>query len=167
MYQTTLCFLVKGKPVREVLLGMKKTGFGAGKYNGFGGKVQPGETVEEATIREMIEESGVVVTKDDLEFGGELEFLFPKTPDIDHNVRVYLAKSWEGQPVETDEMKPKWFEISKIPFEQMWQDDIYWLPKVLKGEKVSAKVIFEDDGEGIKEYYETRKNGNNLSVSEE
>ncbi len=44
----TLVFLVDDD---RVLLGMKKRGFGAGKWNGFGGKVEPGETIEEAAIR--------------------------------------------------------------------------------------------------------------------
>ena len=35
----------------EILLGYKKRGFGAGKWNGFGGKVEAGETIEEAAER--------------------------------------------------------------------------------------------------------------------
>ena len=47
----TLCFTFKDSSWKQVLLGMKKRGFGAGRYNGFGGKVEPGETVKEAAIR--------------------------------------------------------------------------------------------------------------------
>jgi 8-oxo-dGTP diphosphatase len=49
----TLCLLVRGEPAREVLLGLKKRGFGAGKYAGFGGSVEAGETVIQAAIREL------------------------------------------------------------------------------------------------------------------
>jgi 8-oxo-dGTP pyrophosphatase MutT (NUDIX family) len=38
---------------------MKKRGFGHGKYNGFGGKVEKSETISQAAIREMYEESGI------------------------------------------------------------------------------------------------------------
>ena len=48
---------------RQLLLGRKKRGFGEGKWNGFGGKLEPGETVEEAAVRELQEESGVTATQ--------------------------------------------------------------------------------------------------------
>ena len=43
----------------KVLLAMKKRGFGAGKWNGVGGKVKDGETIKQAAIREQ--ESGVTL----------------------------------------------------------------------------------------------------------
>jgi 8-oxo-dGTP diphosphatase/2-hydroxy-dATP diphosphatase len=43
----------------RILLGMKKRGFGMGKWNGFGGKVEPAETVEDAALRELEEEAGL------------------------------------------------------------------------------------------------------------
>ena len=46
----------------SVLLGEKKRGFGEGFYNGFGGKVEGGETVEEAALRELEEEAGIKAT---------------------------------------------------------------------------------------------------------
>lgn len=46
-------------PYASVLLGLKKRGFGTGKWNGFGGKVEPGETIRQAAIREMKEEAGI------------------------------------------------------------------------------------------------------------
>src|SRR3989338_6433965 len=54
----TLCLVQKDG---RVLLGMKKRGFGMGKWNGFGGKVDAGETVEEAAKRELFEEAGISV----------------------------------------------------------------------------------------------------------
>ena len=54
--QRTLCFLVKGE---KVLLGKKKNGFGAGYWLGIGGKVEQSETLEEAVVRETLEEIGV------------------------------------------------------------------------------------------------------------
>ncbi|HBY09281.1 MAG TPA: hypothetical protein DEH22_16440, partial [Chloroflexi bacterium] len=61
MRDATLVLLLKNHPVAEVLLGYKKIGFGQGKYTGFGGKVEPGETVAEAALRELTEETSVTV----------------------------------------------------------------------------------------------------------
>ena len=58
MYPTTLVFPVIGQPVQKMLLGMKKVRFGRGKYNGFGGKADEGESMRAAAVRELREESG-------------------------------------------------------------------------------------------------------------
>lgn len=146
MYSTTLCFLVTE---RKILLGMKKTGFGQGKYNGFGGKIQQGETIRHATVRELEEESGIKVKEEQLELVGTLDFVFPASPQLRHDVHIFLARTWQGQPVETEEMKPQWFLLSDIPYGEMWQDDLYWLPKVLAGEKITGTVLFADNNEDV------------------
>lgn len=74
---TTLC-LIHEHP--RLLLGMKKRGFGAGRWNGFGGKVQEGESIEEAARREMKEEADIEV--DMLDKRGLIEFEFESDPDI-------------------------------------------------------------------------------------
>ena len=55
---TTLVLVHQGE---KVLLGMKKRGFGQGRWNGFGGKLHEGETIEQAAKRETFEEAGVQV----------------------------------------------------------------------------------------------------------
>ena len=58
----TLCFLLRdAERGTEVLLGLKRTGFGIGKIVGIGGHVEPGESDAEAVVREVWEEAGVVV----------------------------------------------------------------------------------------------------------
>jgi 8-oxo-dGTP diphosphatase len=130
---------------------MKKARFGAGKYNGFGGKVEDGETIAEATVREMREETGVDVRLEDLERVGRLAFLFPYRPDWEQVVHVYLARRWQGTPQETDEMVPAWFSVDDIPYEQMWDDDLYWLPRVLAGERVQATFVYRADNQTVDE----------------
>jgi len=148
MHDATLCFLVDARNQR-VLLGMKKRGFGNGKYNGFGGKVKPGETVEAAAARELQEEAGVYCSE--LSKAGELAFFFPQKKEWDQTVHVFIASAWRGEPAESDEMRPEWFGYSALPFDRMWPDDPHWLPLVLRGQKVRAEFRFKQDSDGANE----------------
>lgn len=113
-----------------MLLGMKKRGFGEGRWNGFGGKVDQGETVEEAARRELKEEVGIEAV--DLNPAGVMEFTFED--DTGHlQVHVFKVTKFSGEPVETEEMRPQWFARDNIPFDQMWPDDRHWFPHLLDG----------------------------------
>ncbi|MBP2662694.1 MAG: mutt: mutator mutT protein [Firmicutes bacterium] len=149
MHSTTLCLPVQGYPVQKVLLGMKKTGFGRGKYNGFGGKIEVGETPIAAAVRELTEECGIVAKAADLRPAGELLFVFPANQELNHDVHLYTIYEWQGEPQETPEMKPMWFEVDDIPYNEMWADDWYWLPAVLKGKKVNGQVVFSENNEDV------------------
>jgi 8-oxo-dGTP pyrophosphatase MutT (NUDIX family) len=150
MREATLCFLVRREP-REVLLGLKKRGFGAGKYAGFGGGVEPGEAVVQAAIRELHEEASVTVSQANLRCVGHLTFLFPARPAWDQVVQVFLAAEWDGEPGESAEMWPRWFALDELPLAQMWQDAAHWLPRVLDGQLIRARFIFADDNETVRE----------------
>lgn len=145
----TLIFLIKGDPVSEILLGYKKAGFAQGKVNGFGGKVEVGETITHAAVRELEEEAGVQVAKHHLAKMAHLTFTFPAKPDWDQVVHVFLARQWQGEPVESNEMKPAWYQVGEIPFDSMWQDDSHWLPRVLAGQRVRARFTFGADNETV------------------
>ena len=145
MRNATLLFLIKkneGK-ISEICLAMKKRGFGTGRWNGVGGKPDEGETIEETTIREAKEEIGIEAKK--LNKVAELDFTFPHSSDWNQTVHTYFTEEWEGNPAESEEMLPRWFKVSDIPFSEMWPDDIFWLPKVLEGEKIRGAFTF---GEG-------------------
>ncbi len=150
MRQATLCLLIKPAN-KELLLAMKKRGFGMGKWNGVGGKIdleKGDKNIVDAAIRETKEEIGVKVK--DLEKVAVLNFHFPYNQAWNQNVHVFLVKNWEGEPRESEEMLPRWFNIREIPFEEMWDDDKFWLPQVLEGKKLKAKFIFKE-GEKISE----------------
>jgi 8-oxo-dGTP pyrophosphatase MutT (NUDIX family) len=137
----TLCFLLQGE---NVLLGMKKRGFGEGKWDGFGGKVMQDETVEEAAIRELEEESGIKVRIDDLKPVAEVDFIFENDPDLNNHTVVYISRNWQGEPIETEEMKPRWFERKELPFSAMWSCDAQWIPSVLAEKMIKATVYFDN-----------------------
>lgn len=149
MIQTTLCLILKDNPTSEILLGLKKRGFGKGNYCGFGGKIKATESIKTAAIRELYEESGLITTPDALEPFGSLTFHFPTKPDWDLQVSLFTAQHWDGFPRETEEMLPVWFPVSQIPFKEMWADAIHWLPIVLNGHTVNAYFEYGDDNQTI------------------
>ena len=134
----TLCVIHKND---QVLLGFKKKGFGAGRWNGFGGKVEDGETIEEAARREVFEEAGVVVK--DIGKVGTMEFSFKDKPEV-LEVHLFRASDFDGEPVEGEEMRPKWFHVDELPFDKMWPDDKYWYPLFLENKKFDGKFFFKD-----------------------
>jgi len=151
MRQRTVCFLIRDNTPAEVLLGLKKRGFGAGKITGIGGKVKAGETLAAATVRELEEETGVKTTEQELRYMGRLTFLFPSKPAWNQIVHIFNVAAWEGDPAESEEMKPEWFRVNQLPFEKMWQDASYWLPHILAKERVWMRIVFKEDNETVRE----------------
>lgn len=145
MIDATLCFLTEGEPPRKVLLGFKKRGFGQGKYAGYGGKIEPGESPAQSAARELAEESGISIPPERLRMAGHLSFLFPAKAAWNQTVHIFQAPNPAAVPVETAEMTPTWFALSDIPWQAMWHDNRYWLPAVLEGESVNATFIFKPD----------------------
>ncbi|WP_069806681.1 8-oxo-dGTP diphosphatase [Vulcanisaeta thermophila] len=135
----TLVYVVKGN---SVLLIRKKRGLGAGYFNGIGGKVEEGEDIISAAVRECVEEVGVKPR--DLEWRGLLEFWNYEDGKVEsvHFVHVFVARDFEGEVRESEEAEPTWFSIESIPYDSMWDDDKYWLPKILSGSRVYARFVF-------------------------
>lgn len=152
MIRATLCFVFRGNPHQNILLGYKKRGFGQGKYGGFGGKVHNDEDLLQAASRELYEEAGITTEPTDLEPFGVLTFIFPFKPAWDHEVHIFVVGKWQGIPAESEEMRPQWFALTGIPLYQMWDDTHYWLPHVLAGQKINAHFTFNEDNETVKDY---------------
>ena len=142
MKDTTIVFLLRENPEtadREILLAMKKRGSGEGKWNGVGGKLEEGESWEEGMIRETQEEIFVTPIKY-LEIG-DLRFTKAEV-----HSKVYLVYEWDGEPTESEEMRPQWFNENEIPYDEMWENDATWLPKILAGNYVAAEIGPNADG---------------------
>jgi 8-oxo-dGTP diphosphatase/2-hydroxy-dATP diphosphatase len=133
----TLCIPIKEE---EILLGMKKRGFGEGRWNGFGGKIKQGESFEQGARRELFEE--VHIQDGILEKKGILEFSFQNDEKI-LEVHIFKLTEFKHEPIESEEMRPQWFRINEIPFHQMWTDDEYWLPLLLQDKFFKGSFLFD------------------------
>lgn len=130
----TLLLVVDDENER-VLLGEKKTGFGKGFWNGFGGKVEESDpTVLAAALRELEEEACIQAL--DAKEVGRITFIWIDEPEKPPwLVHIFRADTYSGQERETEEMRPQWFPFDAIPFQQMWEDDQHWYPLVLNQQK--------------------------------
>jgi len=149
--QASLCFLLKEfREEKQILLALKKRGFGKGRWNSVGGKVnfEKGDRgVKNCAFRETREE--IFIEPKRVEKVAIMDFYFPYVPakyDFDQQVHVFFIYDWSGEPHESEEVKPCWFDENKLPFSEMWLDDAYWLPRVLRGEKVKGIFYFDEEG---------------------
>ncbi|KAI0264682.1 hypothetical protein BC834DRAFT_826240 [Gloeopeniophorella convolvens] len=166
----TNAFILSSGPPAKILLGYKKRGFGADlqlcihlvahSYNGFGGKVEPGESPAQAAARELKEECGVDAP---LVHCGTLLFVTDGGPEWAFQIEIYRAEEYTGTLVETDEMRPQWFFTSAepasgaspglstlppIPYDRMWPDDIHWMPLLLENRPFVGRADFRTDSSG-------------------
>lgn len=136
--RATLLFIFQGN---QILMIDKKRGLGAGKINGPGGRLEPGETPLEAAIREVEEE--VCVTPTGISQVGELRFQFTNGYSI-HGY-VFIATGYQGSPKETKEAIPLWIAIDNIPYDKMWADDRLWMPLLLAGQSFDGRFLFDEE----------------------
>lgn len=136
--RATLLFVVRGD---QILLILKKRGLGAGKVNGPGGRIDPGESPLQCAIREVREELGVTPTG--VHEAGELRFQFVDGHSI-HGY-VFRADDCDGDPVETDEAVPMWTPVDAIPYDRMWADDRLWMPMLLDRRRFVGSFVFDGD----------------------
>ncbi|MBX3126087.1 MAG: 8-oxo-dGTP diphosphatase [Polyangiaceae bacterium] len=134
----TLCFVLRDD---QVLLIRKKRGLGAGKINGPGGRIDPGETALDAAVREVEEE--LRVTPAQLSEGGTLAFQFVDGYSI--FVTVFRAEALSGTPEETAEAVPLWTPLHAIPYAEMWVDDALWLPHLIARRRFDGRFVFDGD----------------------
>jgi len=152
--------IISSDGTRQICLPFGKTKFNKGKRNGYGGKLDPGETALAAARRELEEESGVdapwlsesdlaariVVTWPD---DKEQNFGAPGTKLVE--LFVYLTELGDDiEPNETNEMEaPEWFDVDRLPFDQMHPGEKLWLPEILDGKYMFGEMTCRADGSVI------------------
>jgi 8-oxo-dGTP diphosphatase / 2-hydroxy-dATP diphosphatase len=136
---TTLCLIRQDD---KILLGFCKRGLSHSRWNGFGGKVKEGETIEQALKRETREEAGIDILES--EKIGVIDFSWQGRDEV-IEVHIFSCQKFLGEPKETEEMKPEWLEIEKLDFGQMWADDKYWYPLFLAGKKFKGEFLFDQN----------------------
>ncbi|NTV55003.1 MAG: 8-oxo-dGTP diphosphatase [Candidatus Moranbacteria bacterium] len=133
----TLCMVMQDG---KLLLGMKKRGFGMGRWNGFGGKVEEGESIEKAAKREVFEELGLMAKS--VEQRGLIRFDFEDgTRGVE--VHIFACDDFDGEAEESEEMRPEWFDVDKIPIARMWTADASWLPLFLSGKTFKGDFTYD------------------------
>ncbi|GAA4365944.1 8-oxo-dGTP diphosphatase [Paeniglutamicibacter cryotolerans] len=145
-----LCLPVRGAGTgAEVLLGLKRHGFGAGKVVAPGGKIEPGEAPADAATRELREETGLGALPDSLEPAARVLFRFPAAPAADMDCTVFLTRVFTGHAVPTDELLPEWHPVSAPPYPRMWDDSAYWLGLLLDGRRFDARIVLAENNQAV------------------
>ena len=146
---TTLALIRKDG---KILLGEKKRGFAKGTLNGIGGKQDPGETIEQAMIRETQEEVGI--TPVDFSLIGKIVFdMWYKGEHANMNLYIYNCTKFSGKEIETEEMLPNWYDETNIPFDRMLADDQLWFPLALSNKKFVGNVAFDQNKNMLSQYF--------------
>jgi len=137
----TLVYIIQNG---QVLLAEKKKGeIGTGIVVGPGGKLDEGETLEACAVRETFEEWGITISEEDLAKTAVITFYVAGNPDFE--VHVFLTSPFEGELKETaDAYMPKWYPITRLPLEKIFDGDRHWLPEALQGKKFCAHVYYKE-----------------------
>lgn len=142
--ESTVCHILRGD---ELLLIKASRGISKGKWNGVGGKLEKGESAQQAAIREVYEETGLKV--ENLFHHGTLTFYMDGGDELDIIVHVFSTRNFSGTPVSTEEGELKWFKRSQIPYPGMWDDDNYWVEPMLEGKRFDAQFHFDSNNSKV------------------
>lgn len=148
--QVVLCLpVLHGLNGTQVLLGLKKRGFGKGRVVAPGGKIEPGESPAGAAVRELFEETAVLADEASLEPAARVYFRFPLTPAADMDCTVFLTRNFSGLAAASDELEPAWYPRGHLPLERMWDDSALWVGQILAGKRFDALVVLAQDNESV------------------
>src|SRR5262245_25591104 len=129
----TLCHLIEG---RRLLLKKATRGVSTGKWNAPGGKVEAGESPEDGARREVAEETGLVVR--DLFYHGMIRYRMGSGRPREIAVHLFSAREHQGRLRSTPEGIVRWFDVSRLPVAEMWDDDRFWIHLVIEKEHFDA-----------------------------
>ena len=141
MLLATLCYIKNNGHTLMVYRNKKPNDMHAGKWNGLGGKLEPGESPEECVRREVLEESGLKIRNPRLH--GLI--MFPNFKGDDWYVFVFTAREFDGELIDSPEGKLEWIPDEKLPDLNLWESDHIFMPWIQKGKFFSAKFIYDGD----------------------
>ena len=141
MILATLCYIKSNNKTLMVYRNKKPNDMHAGKWNGLGGKFEPGESPEECIIREVREESGLEIWEPKLH--GLL--MFPNFKGGDWYVFVFTAREFEGELIDSPEGRLEWIPDEKLTSLNLWESDQIFFPWLEKDKFFSAKFIYQGD----------------------
>ena len=137
----TLCYVKRNGQTLMIHRVKKKNDMHQGKWNGLGGKLEPGETPEECAIREIREESGLVcknpLLKGFLTFPGFAH-------DEDWYAFVFVVSEFEGELIDSKEGILKWIDDANLKDLDLWEGDYIFLPWLERSGLFSGKFIYKE-----------------------
>ena len=146
--EATLCAILRDG---QILLQRKAAGrFGEGKWNGAGGKLEPGEAPADGVIREVLEETGLRIREPRRH--GVLDHFFGDRSAPAWSVHIFSATEFDGDPVGGEEGELRWFPVDEIPYGEMWEDDLHWLPLLLEGKNFDGAFYFDEDASRLLDF---------------
>lgn len=140
----TVCHVIRGD---RLLLKKATRGISAGKWDGPGGKIEPGETPAECVVREVREETSLSIA--DPFYHGKIEFFMNGGKNLDYLVHVFSARDFTGRARSSDEGRVRWFKTQEVPYSRMWDDDRYWLPLLLNGVAFDACFFYDKENRRV------------------
>jgi len=141
MKLATLCYVIDKDKTLMIYRNKKKNDYHEGKWNGLGGKFEPGESPEECAIREVKEESGLTMINPKMK--GFITFpMFDKIKDW--YVFIFTATDFEGKIIDSNEGKLEWIPNNKLVDLNLWDGDKIFIPWLFQEKFFSAKFYYED-----------------------
>jgi 8-oxo-dGTP diphosphatase len=141
MKLATLCYVRHQGKTLMVHRIKKENDMHQGKWNGLGGKLEPGETPEECAIREVFEEAGLLVSNPELK--GLITF--PAFSDEeDWYTFLFVITEFEGALIDSPEGKLEWINDEDLMALNLWEGDRIFLPWLDRPGFFSGKFIYED-----------------------
>jgi 8-oxo-dGTP diphosphatase len=147
MFEATLCEMLKDG---KILLKRASRGVSKSKWNGLGGKIEAGETPEENVVREVREESNLIMKS--MKKHGVITFYQGSRQNVFFIVHLFSSKDFTGEEKGGDEGNLEWFDVNRMPYDEMWMDDPYWMPLVLDGKEFDAEFVFDNDLKKVLEH---------------
>jgi 8-oxo-dGTP diphosphatase len=136
--EATICHVIRG---RALLLKKANRGISVGKWNAPGGKSEPGEAPEECARREVLEETGLRVSR--LFDHGALTFMMDGGKTLHTRARLFSTSDAKGRARSSDEGPVRWFKLDALPYDEMWEDDLFWIPLMLRGLRFNATFTYD------------------------